>query len=118
MGSATLKHQDSIDSNSGFRGRSKTMSDGKGGTDSEEGGAGSGGGHPHHREVIGSATMPRAKGVLGNTPNHLTLSTTSTISAGSTGSAAKLIHASGTPGSRNIAPPPVAVVPEPSEILI
>lgn len=94
------------------------MSDGKGGTDSEEGGAGSGGGHPHHREVIGSATMPRAKGVLGNTPNHLTLSTTSTISAGSTGSAAKLIHASGTPGSRNIAPPPVAVVPEPSEILI
>ncbi|XP_035711020.1 protein still life, isoform SIF type 1 isoform X3 [Folsomia candida] len=114
MGSATLKHQDSIDSNSGFRGRSKTMSDGKGGTDSEEGGAGSGGGHPHHREVIGSATMPRAKGVLGNTPNHLTLSTTSTISAGSTGSAAKLIHASGTPGSRNIAPPPVAVVPEPS----
>jgi hypothetical protein len=54
------------------------MSDGKGGTDSEEGG-------PHHREVVGSATMPRAKGLLGCTPNHLSLSTTSTLSAGSTG---------------------------------
>ena len=31
---------------------------------------------------------------LGRTPNHLTLSTTSTISAGSTGSQAKLIQSS------------------------
>lgn len=31
---------------------------------------------------------------LGHTPNHLTLSTTSTISAGSTGSQAKLIQSS------------------------
>lgn len=106
---AMLKKQDSMDSTSGFRVRSKTLSDGKGGTDSEEGG--------QHREVIGSATMPRAKGVLGTTPNHLTLSTTSTLSAGSTGSAAKLIHASATPG-RSLPPPPAPAVPEPSEILI
>jgi hypothetical protein len=92
------------------------------GTDSEEGPQqqSSSGGHHHHqhlREVGsgGSATMPRAKGILGNTPNHLTLSTTSTLSAGSTGSAAKLIQSSATPG-RNIPPPPQPV-PEPSELM-
>ena len=50
--------------------------------------------------------------MLGATPNHLTLSTASTLSAGSTGSAAKLIQASSTPGKLSSAPPP----PEPSKL--
>lgn len=39
----------------------------------------------------GAATSKKG---LGKTPNHLTLSTTSTLSAGSTGSQAKLIQSS------------------------
>ncbi|ODN06327.1 Protein still life, isoforms C/SIF type 2 [Orchesella cincta] len=110
MGAAgRLRHQESSDSSSGFRSRSKTMSDAaaaegrRDGTDSEEGREGG--------ISSGSVTMPRVKGMLGNTPIHLTLSTTSTLSAGSTGSAAKLIQASSTPG-RSI--PPHQPLPEPS----
>lgn len=113
MGAAgRLRHQESTDSTSGFRSRSKTMSDAaaadarKDGTDSEEGRDGG--------MSSGSVTMPRVKGMLGNTPIHLTLSTTSTLSAGSTGSAAKLIQASSTPG-RNI--PPQPSLPEPSKLI-
>lgn len=42
---------------------------------------------------------------LGRTPNHLTLSTTSTLSAGSTGSQAKLIQSSQQP--ENYQPPKI-----------
>lgn len=49
---------------------------------------------------------------LGRTPNHLTLSTTSTLSAGSTGSQAKLIQSSQHPV--NYQPP---IVKELGEIL-
>ncbi|KAL5293086.1 TIAM1 family protein [Megaselia abdita] len=41
----------------------------------------------------------RLKPSLGRTPNHLTLSTTSTISVGSTGSQARLVHSSNTPSN-------------------
>ncbi|XP_069355005.1 protein still life, isoform SIF type 1 isoform X17 [Maniola hyperantus] len=41
--------------------------------------------------------QPAAKRGLGRTPNHLTLSTTSTLSAGSTGSQARLIQSSHQP---------------------
>ncbi|XP_022905977.1 protein still life, isoform SIF type 1 isoform X4 [Onthophagus taurus] len=41
--------------------------------------------------------VPKTKSGLGKTPNHLTLSTTSTLSAGSTGSQARLIQASNQP---------------------
>lgn len=44
------------------------------------------------------------KSGLGRTPNHLTLSTTSTLSAGSTGSQARLIQSSQQP--QNYQPPP------------
>ncbi|GLG95383.1 uncharacterized protein GBIM_02360 [Gryllus bimaculatus] len=44
-------------------------------------------------------------GTLGRTPNHLTLSTTSTLSAGSTGSQARLIQSSQQP--EHYQPPPV-----------
>ena len=61
-----------------------------------------------------STTMPRMKGTLGSTPNHLTLSTTSTLSVGSTGSAAKLIQASGAPAKYTTAP----TQPEPSNLIM
>ncbi|GLV41393.1 hypothetical protein CBL_06623 [Carabus blaptoides fortunei] len=41
--------------------------------------------------------VPKSKATLGRTPNHLTLSTTSTLSAGSTGSQARLIQSSHQP---------------------
>ncbi|KAK9695657.1 RhoGEF domain [Popillia japonica] len=41
--------------------------------------------------------VPKGKSGLGKTPNHLTLSTTSTLSAGSTGSQARLIQSSHPP---------------------
>ncbi|XP_049313945.1 protein still life, isoforms C/SIF type 2 isoform X2 [Bactrocera dorsalis] len=41
----------------------------------------------------------KAKATLGRTPNHLTLSTTSTLSVGSTGSQARLIQSSHPPSS-------------------
>lgn len=45
-------------------------------------------------EEDSQAYLSEKKTSLGRTPNHLTLSTTSTISAGSTGSQAKLIQSS------------------------
>ena len=45
-------------------------------------------------EEDSQAFLGEKKTSLGRTPNHLTLSTTSTISAGSTGSQAKLIQSS------------------------
>ncbi|XP_014226611.1 protein still life, isoform SIF type 1 isoform X3 [Trichogramma pretiosum] len=72
-----------------FRTRSKTISDSSGETKVEmESGAKSEG------EEDSQAYGGEKKTNLGRTPNHLTLSTTSTISAGSTGSQAKLIQSS------------------------
>ncbi|CAH1168966.1 unnamed protein product [Phyllotreta striolata] len=48
-------------------------------------------------EEDSQATNVKPKSVLGKTPNHLTLSTTSTLSAGSTGSQARLIQSSHAP---------------------
>lgn len=48
--------------------------------------------------------VSKGRGGLGRTPNHLTLSTTSTLSAGSTGSQARLIQSSQQPS--NYQPPP------------
>ncbi|XP_043789775.1 protein still life, isoform SIF type 1 isoform X10 [Apis laboriosa] len=75
-----------------FRSRSKTISDTSGeikvemdsGTKSEG-------------EEDSQAFLGEKKANLGRTPNHLTLSTTSTISAGSTGSQARLIQSSHQP---------------------
>ncbi|XP_073982280.1 guanine nucleotide exchange factor still life isoform X2 [Rhodnius prolixus] len=64
------------------------------GSSSSKGGGGGGGG--------GSG----GGGGLGRTPNHLTLSTTSTLSAGSTGSQARLIQSSQQPA--NYQPPAAA----------
>ncbi|KAF2351350.1 Dbl (DH) domain [Trinorchestia longiramus] len=46
-----------------------------------------------------SGAESRRRATLGRTPNHLSLSTSSTLSTASTGSQAKLIQASNTPGS-------------------
>jgi hypothetical protein len=51
------------------------------------------------------ATVTARKPTLGRTPNHLSLSTTSTLSAGSTGSQARLIQSSHQP--ENYTPHPV-----------
>lgn len=51
------------------------------------------------------AVTAKGKATLGRTPNHLTLSTTSTLSAGSTGSQARLIQSSHQP--ENYQPPMV-----------
>lgn len=48
-------------------------------------------------EEDSQAFLGEKKTNLGRTPNHLTLSTTSTISAGSTGSQARLIQSSHQP---------------------
>jgi len=42
-------------------------------------------------------SQSKVKATLGRTPNHLSLSTTSTLSAGSTGSQARLIQSSHQP---------------------
>ncbi|XP_020706936.2 protein still life, isoform SIF type 1 isoform X4 [Athalia rosae] len=84
-----------------FRSRSKTISDSSGvaGTvlitgeikvDMESGTKSEG-------EEDSQAFLGEKKTTLGRTPNHLTLSTTSTISAGSTGSQARLIQSSHQP---------------------
>jgi hypothetical protein len=70
-----------------------------------------GGEYGENNVTIAVTLAQKKKGMLGATPNHLTLSTASTLSAGSTGSAAKLIQASSTPGKLSSAPPP----PEPSK---
>ncbi|XP_045492860.1 protein still life, isoform SIF type 1 isoform X2 [Colias croceus] len=86
-----------------FRQRSKTMGEAAGpesaGADrgpgaesgAEKGEAGS------KSEGEDEPPPPPAKRGLGRTPNHLTLSTTSTLSAGSTGSQARLIQSSHQP---------------------
>ncbi|XP_066904403.1 protein still life, isoform SIF type 1 isoform X4 [Halyomorpha halys] len=82
-----------------FRSRSKTVSDAV--DDSSE----------KHRHDLDPGTKSEGeedggskKSGLGRTPNHLTLSTTSTLSAGSTGSQARLIQSSQQP--QNYQPPP------------
>lgn len=55
-----------------------------------------------------------SRGGLGRTPNHLTLSTTSTLSAGSTGSQARLIQSSQQP--QNYHPPIVQELGNPAVI--
>ena len=46
-----------------------------------------------------SGAESRRRAALGRTPNHLSLSTSSTLSTASTGSQAKLIQSSNTPGN-------------------
>ncbi|XP_058790073.1 protein still life, isoform SIF type 1 isoform X2 [Phymastichus coffea] len=72
-----------------FRTRSKTISDSTGEVKVEMDS-----GTKSEGEEDSQAYTGEKKTNLGRTPNHLTLSTTSTISAGSTGSQAKLIQSS------------------------
>ncbi|XP_011302498.1 protein still life, isoform SIF type 1 isoform X5 [Fopius arisanus] len=83
-----------------FRTRSKTISDttGEVKVDMDSGTKSEG-------EEDSQGFLSEKKTNLGRTPNHLTLSTTSTISAGSTGSQAKLIQSSHQP--ENYQPPMV-----------
>ncbi|KAJ0179886.1 hypothetical protein K1T71_004477 [Dendrolimus kikuchii] len=88
--------QESAVEDAAFRHRSKTLGDTTGGsgsggaeTDKSEGGSKS--------EGEEELPPPPTKRGLGRTPNHLTLSTTSTLSAGSTGSQARLIQSSHQP---------------------
>ncbi|XP_060516827.1 protein still life, isoform SIF type 1 isoform X3 [Cylas formicarius] len=86
------------DVSGGFRGRSKTVGDAADpqkprlvNHERNDAGAKSEG------EEDSQAGPAKAKATLGRTPNHLTLSTTSTLSAGSTGSQARLIQSSHPP---------------------
>ncbi|XP_043277987.1 protein still life, isoform SIF type 1 isoform X3 [Venturia canescens] len=72
-----------------FRSRSKTISDTSGEVKVEMDS-----GTKSEGEEDSQAFLGEKKTSLGRTPNHLTLSTTSTISAGSTGSQARLIQSS------------------------
>ncbi|XP_066583859.1 protein still life, isoform SIF type 1 [Prorops nasuta] len=76
-----------------FRSRSKTISDTSGETKMEM----DSGTKSEGEEDSQQAFLGEKKTNLGRTPNHLTLSTTSTISAGSTGSQARLIQSSHQP---------------------
>ncbi|CAH2107327.1 unnamed protein product [Euphydryas editha] len=89
-----------------FRQRSKTLGDSAADvskrlpttTTGAGGGAGCGAGADGSKsEGEDEPPPPPAKRGLGRTPNHLTLSTTSTLSAGSTGSQARLIQSSHQP---------------------
>ncbi|XP_020288814.1 protein still life, isoform SIF type 1 isoform X3 [Pseudomyrmex gracilis] len=75
-----------------FRSRSKTISDTSGEAKVEMDS-----GTKSEGEEDSQAFLGEKKTNLGRTPNHLTLSTTSTISAGSTGSQARLIQSSHQP---------------------
>ncbi|XP_051174305.1 protein still life, isoform SIF type 1 isoform X2 [Leptopilina boulardi] len=75
-----------------FRSRSKTISDTSGEVKVEMDS-----GTKSEGEEDSQAYAAEKKANLGRTPNHLTLSTTSTISAGSTGSQARLIQSSHQP---------------------
>ncbi|XP_018352402.1 PREDICTED: protein still life, isoform SIF type 1 isoform X2 [Trachymyrmex septentrionalis] len=75
-----------------FRSRSKTISDTSGESKVEMDS-----GTKSEGEEDSQAFLGEKKTTLGRTPNHLTLSTTSTISAGSTGSQARLIQSSHQP---------------------
>ncbi|XP_034237865.1 protein still life, isoform SIF type 1 isoform X3 [Thrips palmi] len=94
-----------------FRGRSKTVSDaheehhpGDRGKGEGDVGTKSEGEDELHAVAPAAAAAAKGKaGTLGRTPNHLTLSTTSTLSAGSTGSQARLIQSSQHP--ENYQPP-------------
>ncbi|KAJ8673588.1 hypothetical protein QAD02_004850 [Eretmocerus hayati] len=83
-----------------FRTRSKTISDSTGEVKVEMDS-----GTKSEGEEDAQAYLGEKKTSLGRTPNHLTLSTTSTISAGSNGSQAKLIQSSHHP--ENYQPPAV-----------
>ncbi|XP_054261705.1 protein still life, isoform SIF type 1 isoform X2 [Macrosteles quadrilineatus] len=88
--------------NTNFRSRSKTVSDA---VDSEKKQHDCDPGTKSEGEDENSQSGAKGKGGLGRTPNHLTLSTTSTLSAGSTGSQARLIQSSQQP--ENYQPPTV-----------
>ncbi|XP_026674400.1 protein still life, isoform SIF type 1 isoform X1 [Ceratina calcarata] len=75
-----------------FRSRSKTISDTSGEVKVEMDS-----GTKSEGEEDSQAFLGEKKANLGRTPNHLTLSTASTISAGSTGSQARLIQSSHQP---------------------
>ncbi|XP_059473673.1 protein still life, isoform SIF type 1 isoform X4 [Neocloeon triangulifer] len=94
-----------------FRARSKTVSDGVPPEDmapllpSKQEMSSNDAGSKSEGEDDSIATVTTKKPTLGRTPNHLSLSTTSTLSAGSTGSQARLIQSSHQP--ENYAPQPV-----------
>ncbi|XP_039294133.1 protein still life, isoform SIF type 1 [Nilaparvata lugens] len=93
-----------------FRSRSKTVSDvdeatEKSGKHDCDPGTKSEGEDDTHAHAGTSGGGKGSKSSLGRTPNHLTLSTTSTLSAGSTGSQARLIQSSQQP--ENYHPPTV-----------
>ncbi|XP_031784765.1 protein still life, isoform SIF type 1 isoform X4 [Nasonia vitripennis] len=83
------QHHQQIQQQQTFRTRSKTISDSSGEVKVEMDS-----GTKSEGEEDSQAYLGEKKTSLGRTPNHLTLSTTSTISAGSTGSQAKLIQSS------------------------
>nr|CAD7256682.1 unnamed protein product [Timema shepardi] len=95
---------------SNFRSRSKTVSDGideinvseKHKHDCDPGTKSEG---EEDSQAGGIVASSKGKPTLGRTPNHLSLSTTSTLSAGSTGSQARLIQSSQQP--ENYQPPMV-----------
>lgn len=100
-----LESRDSIDNaqpTTNFRSRSKTVSDA---VDSDKNKHDCDPGTKSEGEEDSSQTALKSKATLGRTPNHLTLSTTSTLSAGSTGSQARLIQSSQQP--ENYQPPAV-----------
>ncbi|XP_015436410.1 PREDICTED: protein still life, isoforms C/SIF type 2 [Dufourea novaeangliae] len=86
-GGGTVNQQQTI-----FRFRSKTISDTSGEAKVEMDSGTKSEGEEDSQAFLGEKTAN-----LGRTPNHLTLSTTSTISAGSTGSQARLIQSSHQP---------------------
>ncbi|XP_065353507.1 protein still life, isoform SIF type 1 isoform X9 [Cloeon dipterum] len=94
-----------------FRARSKTVSDGVPPEDSapllptKQDSSSNDAGSKSEGEDDSIATVTAKKPTLGRTPNHLSLSTTSTLSAGSTGSQARLIQSSHQP--ENYTPQPV-----------
>ncbi|XP_046664530.1 protein still life, isoform SIF type 1 isoform X6 [Homalodisca vitripennis] len=88
--------------NTNFRSRSKTVSDA---VDAEKNKHDCDPGTKSEGEDENSQSGTKGKATLGRTPNHLTLSTTSTLSAGSTGSQARLIQSSQHP--ENYQPPTV-----------
>ncbi|XP_075232912.1 guanine nucleotide exchange factor still life isoform X2 [Lycorma delicatula] len=103
-----LESRDSVENSqpsSVFRTRSKTVSDADDSGEKSNKHEYDPGTKSEGEEESQSATKTVNKATLGRTPNHLTLSTTSTLSAGSTGSQARLIQSSQQP--ENYHPPTV-----------
>ncbi|XP_037081039.1 protein still life, isoform SIF type 1-like isoform X2 [Pollicipes pollicipes] len=97
-------HESVSGSDTNLRGRSRTMDasgpgrpGAAGPTGGQRGDDGSDVRDDTSRSDAEEEVLPRRPGQLGRIPNHLSLSTSSTLSAGSTGSQARLIQASNAP---------------------